>query len=717
MRKCFYKKAAAVAICAVVGTNLFAGVTVKKPEAVAASTPIIAFPGATGGGSLATGGRGGRVVHVTNLNDSGEGSFRDAVNGSNRIVVFDVGGTIELKSDVVVKGNVTVAGQTAPGGAGITLKNYKLGLGGDNIIIRFISSRPGERGTNADYDAWGGSNGGNSIVDHCSLGWANDEQWGLYSKCDNLTVQYSVVGPSNSFSYHSKGIHGFGIMLGRTNVTWDHNLIVHNISRNFRGKVPGTGVADFTNNVIYNWASQTTYGTIGHVNYVGNTLKKGVSTVGGHNYVSVGDSGTDPHNYSIFLEDNRFLNIDNSQYKDFSDNNWAGISYGSSSGKNESNTRSDKMFEMKIDGVNVSSAVNAESTEDAYNHVIDYAGNGISTDLRTSIDKQVAYETKTGTGTLTGARPYSDATDAQKATIDKYKMECGVKYEYPAAVLKNNIVDSDNDGMPDEWEIRRGLDPNNANDTNGDYCGQGYTNIEYYINDLTVNAFPEGVVTLSPELEETIIEPLNGVLIKELNVLDIAKYKLWSIENNLQIGDVIYGDRNNTFTEIPDALKGAEWIKLACDSKSFTTEVANFTAGKAISVFVGLDTRVSPPPEWLNDWTNTGATMSASNDVIYHIYQKDFSEGSIVSLGSNGPPSGVVMYTAFVAKKGTVNFGGNNEGDINLDGLVDYSDAEMLNSYILSKTTNIINPSAADLNNDGIINSVDYAFLKRKLLY
>ena len=214
MKKWFDKKMFAVALCAVIGVQSFGGMSSPKNEPVsAASTPLIAFPGAKGGGSLATGGRGGKVVHVTNLNDSGTGSFRDAVGTSNRIVVFDVGGTIELKSDVVVKGNVTIAGQTAPGGSGITLKNYKLGLGGDNIIVRYVSSRPGERGTNADYDAWGGSNGGNSIVDHCSLGWANDEQWGLYSDCDNLTVQYSVIGPSNSFSYHSKGIHGFGICL------------------------------------------------------------------------------------------------------------------------------------------------------------------------------------------------------------------------------------------------------------------------------------------------------------------------------------------------------------------------------------------------------------------------------------------------------------------------------------------------------------------------
>ena len=158
----------------------------QQPVAVAEDA-LIAFPGAEGAGKYATGGRGGTVVHVTNLNDSGTGSFRDAVAHTNRIVVFDVGGTVNLKSDVVVSGNITIAGQTAPGGSGITLRGGKIGMGGDNIIIRFVSSRPGENGS-SECDAWGGSKGSNSVIDHCSIGWANDEQFGLYSG-EHQTVQ------------------------------------------------------------------------------------------------------------------------------------------------------------------------------------------------------------------------------------------------------------------------------------------------------------------------------------------------------------------------------------------------------------------------------------------------------------------------------------------------------------------------------------------------
>ncbi|MBR2912859.1 MAG: carbohydrate-binding protein [Oscillospiraceae bacterium] len=842
MRK-YFKRSLAVltAFCAFLSATAYFPENVNQVTEAAAVLP--AFPGAKGGGSLATGGRGGKVIHVTNLNDSGEGSFREAVGTSNSIVVFDVGGTIELKGDVVVASNVTIAGQTAPGGAGVTLKNYKLGFGGDNIICRFISSRPGERGTNTDYDAWGGAKGANSIVDHCSIGWANDEQWGLYSANDNVTVQYTVLGPSNSFSYHSKGIHGFGIMLGRTNVTWDHNLIVHNVSRNFRGKVPGTGVVDFTNNVIYNWASQTAYGTIGHVNYVGNTLKKGVSTVGGHNYVSVGDSGTAPENYSIYLMGNRFLNKDNSQYNNYSDNNWAGIKYGD--GKNESNTRSNSPFTMTVNGVNVSSMQTIESSNVAYENVLNYAGNGIAPDKRIAIDQQVAYETRTGTGTLTGARPYNEATADQKATIDKYSMQCGITYQYPAPVLQKEITDADNDGMADDWEIARGLDPNDPTDTNSDYCGLGYTNIEYYINDLTVNAFPKGVVELSPtnvtiekvsafsqiEAEnysdqsgvtvedlddggkcvgyiengdyilfrrvdfengaksfsarvagnaakiELYLDSLNGRpftvcdfegtggwqdwkdvivnmksvsgthnlyvkftggesyllnidhfsfskepvlitdrLITSLFVNDDSNADNWIVSDDLQLGANVFGDRDFTYASVPDELIGAEYIKTACESKYYSADLAEFTAGKNLIAYVGYDNRIANVPAWLSEWEKTGETTVDNNGVTFDLYKKSFKQGETVFLGSNNESYQCVSYTVYAVQDGE-SIPEPIEGDVNQDGERSVLDIILFQKYLLDlENLNAEQANAADLNADGRLNAFDLAALKRLYL-
>ena len=476
--------------------TVFAGAgfpAAKAPTASAAGN-LLAFPGAVGGGKYATGGRGGSVYHVTNLNDSGEGSFRDAVSKSGRIVVFDVGGTIELKSAVSSAGNITIAGQTAPGGAGITLKNYKMAFGGDNIICRYLSSRPGPYyATSSGNDAWGGSKGSDCIVDHCSIGWASDEQWGLYSNNSNYTVQYTVIGPANSWGGHDKGIHGFGIMMGNSNLTYDHNLIIHNVSRNFRGKIPGTGVADFTNNIIYDWGYQTAYGTIGHVNYVNNTLKAGNSTTGGYNWINV-DSTTNPQNFKVYVSGNRLINKDGS-INGITYNNWDGINVKDGIGITKDNLKTSYPFTIGLNGENLSSTVGCESAEASYEHVISFAGNGIAPDKRTAIDQQCAAETKNGTGQCSGTAAYNSSV----SDLNKYNIKCGVTYSYPAGITQKEITDSDYDGMADDWELARGLDPNDGSDYAGDYCGKGYMNIEYYINDLTVNSFPEGVVTLSPE--------------------------------------------------------------------------------------------------------------------------------------------------------------------------------------------------------------------------
>ncbi len=559
------KKALGVLLsAAMLATSGIAPIPMKAELEAEAASNLLAFPGAVGGGKYATGGRGGEVYHVTNLNDSGAGSFRDAVSKSNRIVVFDVSGTIELTSNVVVQSNITIAGQTAPGGAGITLKNYKLGLGGTNVICRFISSRPGpDKATSSGNDALGGAGGSNSIVDHCSIGWASDEQWGLYSKNDNYTCQYTVIGPANSWGGHAKGIHGFGIMLGRANVSYDHNLIIHNVSRNFRGKVPDQNAADFTNNIIYDWGYQTTYGTIGHVNYVNNTLKAGNSTVSGYHYAQVSDN----ENFKLYLTGNRILNKDNTVRNDLS-SNWSAITYGGA--KNQSTTMVDTPFDILTNGENVSTVANAESAEASYEHVISYAGNGISPTQRTAIDQQCAEETKNGTGSCSGTAAY----DSSVADLDKYKIQCGVTYEYPEAVLQKTITDADNDGMDDAWELARGLNPNDASDVNGDYCEQGYTNIEYYINDLTVNAFPEGVVTPSPE---NAVDPISA--------FDIIEAENFSTQNGIRTEDCIEGGQNIGFIENGDTAMYRS-VDFEDGAKNFTVRIASATTGGNIELYL-----------------------------------------------------------------------------------------------------------------------------------
>lgn len=535
---------------------------------------LLAFPGAAGAGKYATGGRGGEVYHVTNLNDSGAGSFRDAVSKSGRIVVFDVSGTIELKSNILCQSNVTVAGQTAPGGSGITLKNYKMGMSGDNIICRYISSRPGPyASTSSGNDAWGGAKGSNSIIDHCSMGWTTDEQWGLYSANQNYTVQYSVLGPADSWGGHSKGLHGFGIMLGKGYLSFDHNLIVHNVSRNFRGKVEGQQTADFTNNIIYDWAYQTTYGTIGHLNYVNNTLKAGNSTTGGYHWMYV-DSGTKPENFKVYCAGNRLINKDGS-FHAITNDNWAGVTVKESIGITKDDLYSASAFETIQNGENVSTATTCESAEASYEHVISFAGNGIAPDKRTAIDQQCAYETRTGTGSCSGTAAY----DASETNLDKYSIKCGVTYTYPSAVLQKEITDADNDGMDDDWELARGLDPSDPEDYRDDYQGLGYMNIEYYINDLTVDSFPEGVVELSPE----------SAPVPSVSAFETIEAESYAAQEGIRTEDLSSGGQNIGFIENGDWVmyrrldfgSGAKSIKGLFSGNPCTIELYTDSIGAA----------------------------------------------------------------------------------------------------------------------------------------
>ena len=815
-----------------------------KAEAV---SNVIAFPGAVGGGKYATGGRGGEVYHVTNLNDSGAGSFRDAVSKSNRIVVFDVSGTIELKSNILCQGNITIAGQTAPGGSGITLKNYKMGMAGDNIICRYISSRPGPyAATSSGNDAWGGEKGSNSIIDHCSMGWTTDEQWGLYSNNEYYTVQYSIIGPADSWGGHKKGLHGFGLMMGKGYSTFDHNLIIHNVSRNFRGKVEGTETADFTNNVIYNWAYQTAYGTIGHLNYVNNTLKMGNGTTGGKHYVNV-DSSTKPQNFGIFLNGNRMLNQDNSVYGEVTADNWNGITIKQSItdtyGVTKDSLKSDKSFQTIINGENVSTADTCESAEASYENVINFAGNGISPDKRTAIDKQCAEETRTGTGNMSGTASYDEATDDNKQNIDKYHIQCGVEYTYPESVTEKTITDKDNDGMDDNWEMARGLDPSDPSDTNGDYCGQGYTNIEYYINDLTVESFPEGVVTISPEtggytennisafekieaesfndqngvqIEDTVsggqnigyiengdwimfkkvdfedgaksinmrisgnaskieicidspdnvvstvnfsgtsgfseygdfsynISTIEGVhnlylrftggegyllnadsfvfgktpvsisgnLFKDVTIPDTAYPSGWAI-GNAENGSLIFGDRDFTIAGLPENLKNGEILMTACDAKNSNENIAEFTAGEDITLYIALDSRVENVPEWLSGYNKTNLSLMTSNELTLELYSKEIKSGEKVTLGSNGQSAYCVNYAVIAVKSD-----GKQEimGDIDSDGKLAVNDIVLINKHLLAVSPLTVEQcKKADLDGNGIIDIFDLVLMRKLFL-
>lgn len=263
--------------------------------AVSLQAQFLAFPDAEGYGKYTTGGRGGCVLTVTTLNDSGIGSFREAVERKGpRIVVFAVDGTIELKSPLRIDNDsITIAGQSAPGD-GICLKDYPLIVNASNVIVRYIRVRVGDR-HQLDSDAIGGGRYGqkNVILDHISVSWSIDECLSIY-KTENLTVQWCLVTHSLNSSVHTKGSHGFGGIWGGYKATFHHNLLANHASRNPRfASVDGTKWVDYRNNVIYNWGFKTAYGGGHHaeINMVNNYYKPGPASQH-HRLLDVAEDGT-----------------------------------------------------------------------------------------------------------------------------------------------------------------------------------------------------------------------------------------------------------------------------------------------------------------------------------------------------------------------------------------------------------------------------------------
>lgn len=248
---------------------------------------VLAFPTAEGYGKYTIGGRGGKVYEVTNLNDSGEGSLRAAIEAKGpRTVVFRVSGTIDLKSALNIRNPyITIAGQTAPGD-GICIKRYPLNISADEVIIRYIRIRLGDESKRSD-DAISARYRKNIILDHISASWSVDETMSIYH-CENVTIQWCMITESLSQSNHTKGSHGFGGIWGSNYSTYHHNLLAHHSSRNPRW-ASGGGFNDYRNNVLYNWGYNSSYGGEKHqvgnpkfsdiaVNFVNNYYKPGPAT-------------------------------------------------------------------------------------------------------------------------------------------------------------------------------------------------------------------------------------------------------------------------------------------------------------------------------------------------------------------------------------------------------------------------------------------------------
>jgi pectate lyase len=419
------------------------------------------------------------VAIVSNLNDSGEGSLRQALQSKQpKMVVFAVSGTIHLESKLNIPANTTIAGQTAPGD-GICLADYSVSLAGDNIIVRYLRFRMGDRNQkggmvhgNGSDDAFGGLGRSNIIIDHCSMTWSTDEAFSVYSG-DSTTLQWNIIAEPLNYSYHFETgdkdyeHHGYGGIWGGKHLTAHHNLFAHCISRTprFEGiRHTSEELVDFRNNVIYNWGHNNVYGGEGgNYNMVNNYYRYGPSTLVNVRFRIVNPSAQK----APAIPFGKYYVVGNyvEDAPDVTADNWQGVHMGNGG------TDADKQA-AKMSQAFGAVAVPTQSPKAAYEAVLRTAGAALP--FRDTLDQRIINNVKTRTGgfiDVQGGYPHGTAYDQ---TINAW----------PTLRAAAAPVDSDGDGMPDSWEKANGLNASDKADAAGFKLSPRYTNIEVYINSL-----------------------------------------------------------------------------------------------------------------------------------------------------------------------------------------------------------------------------------------
>ena len=461
----------------------------KIPAAEDTHKAALAFPGAEGGGMYTTGGRGGKVIHVTTLADSGAGSLRAALAESGaRTIVFDVAGIIKLKSTLtIVNGDVTIAGQTAPGD-GICISDYDLKFeGADNIIIRYIRFRMGDEAKREADALWGRYNR-NIIIDHCSMSWSTDECSSFYAN-EFFTMQWCVLTESLRFSVHGKGEHGYGGIWGGKEASFHHNLLSCHDSRNPRIDHPQIydsyvsthrGNVDCRCNAIYNWGDNVTYGgEDGWFNIVNNYYKPGPASSDRKYFVDaygsyVKDGVTYADSYpQLYLSGNV-----NTKYPGLGEANDVSTIYWHN-GSSYGNYNTLLSAPLALQGPQQKKVyTTTHSAEAAFNVICQYSGASLVRDV---VDKRACEDAKSGKAT------YTDGGNGSKNGLIDTQTAVGGWPTYKAdAEQIAKVVDTDGDGMPDWFENQFSLNASSAADGKAktlDVNGR-YTNLEMYLHYL-----------------------------------------------------------------------------------------------------------------------------------------------------------------------------------------------------------------------------------------
>ena len=465
--------------------------------------PIVAFAGAEGGGSYATGGRDGNVFVISKLDDYDVGSNQAAIPGSlryallqkgKRIIVFKVAGVIHLKCALnITQGDVTILGQTAPGD-GICIADYPVKINGaSNVIMQYIRIRMGDEKLSAKEangaDALSVNNSSNVLIDHCSFSWSTDECCSCYGN-SNFTLQYCFITESLRLSKHTNtsgddtSEHGFGGIWGGTNATFHHNLLAHHDNRNprFDHDYVSTyrGPIDYVNNVVYNWGGNSTYGgesvsTARKINMINNYYKYGpassaksrllLATTYCKNCISTGI--VTPGKF--YLSGNYMYG-----YPSVTSDNWSGVTTDSKGTATKNDCKSATRHIMTYD-------VTTQTAEQAYETVLSKAGCSFSRDaIDTRIVGEVRNQTYTYTGSKSGKKGLIDSPDDVKG-------DNATAWDIYAEATATN--DSDNDGMPDDWEEAHGLNKNDRKDAPLKTLNPHYANIEVYAQELVKDMY------------------------------------------------------------------------------------------------------------------------------------------------------------------------------------------------------------------------------------
>lgn len=498
---------------------------------VCANGQQFAFPGAEGFGAYAEGGRGGDVYVVKNLNDSGAGSLRYGIQSANgpRTIVFEISGLIKLNSALKVdKDYITIAGQTAPGD-GICLRDHRLAIKANHVIVRYVRSRLGSESGTED-DAISIESGHNIIMDHCSASWSIDECFssstGDKDKINNVTVQWSIISEALNNSIHSKGSHSYGALIRGcygAKYSYHHNLFAHNKSRNPR---PGNYnqnnhiidtlglLFDYRNNVMYNWqGSGPGYDadseSVCRYNYVGNYGKPGPN------------SSNSGYAYKAGCKYFRGFYSDNYFFGEVPENQESLVKYSGTWSETEKSI-------YKMDVPFPTGPMFTHSSLEAYDIVLLQAGASLKRDV---VDQRVVNDVKNGTG----------------AIIDSQNEVGG----WPVYVSETAPLDTDQDGMPDNWEDEKGLDKNNPDDRNGFLNNDEFTNLEIYLAELVgkdigtaiKNIYAaESSVSVYPNPFTNEIKISSNELISKADLYDFSGRKQLSVSDEKGITSIPVND-------------------------------------------------------------------------------------------------------------------------------------------------------------------------------